>query len=206
MDTIALTQQDVAQMEKTYRRNLINCLSGFKGLCLCGTVDLEGCTNLSLISSVIHMGAAPPLIGMLMRPHVVPRHTLENIETTGVFTLNHVNEAIYRQAHQTSARYPRDVSEFEATGLTPNVEGEIQAPYVAESSVRIGLRFKERHHITTNATILIVGEVQELYVPQSALAEDGYLDLEQAGSLTVNGLDGYARVTLIERLPYAKPS
>ncbi|HBF47730.1 MAG TPA: flavin oxidoreductase, partial [Shewanella frigidimarina] len=46
----------------------------------------------------------------------VPRHTFENIMQTGLYTINHVNQSIYEQAHQTSARYDKDESEFEATG------------------------------------------------------------------------------------------
>jgi flavin reductase (DIM6/NTAB) family NADH-FMN oxidoreductase RutF len=205
MPLTTFTHEDLAQLDKAYRRNLINCLSGYKSLCLCGSIDPHGHHNLSVISSVIHVGANPPLLGMLMRPHVVPRHTLENIEQTGVFTLNHVSEAIYQRAHQTSAKYPREQSEFEAVGLTPEISELSPAPYVAESPLTIGLHFRERHHILANATIFLVGEIQELRLPSRALAEDGYLDLEQVGSLTVNGLDGYYRGQRIARLSYARP-
>lgn len=205
MPMITLSHQDLAQLEQAYRRNLINCLSGFKSLCLCGSIDAQGHHNLSLISSVIHVGANPPLLGMLMRPHVVPRHTLENIEHTGVFTLNHVSEEMYERAHQASAKYPREQSEFEAVGLKPETTALSPAPYVAESPLKIGLRFRERHHILANATIFIVGEIQELHLPQAALGDDGYLDLAEVGSLTANGLDGYYRGQRVARLSYAKP-
>lgn len=205
MPITTFTRQDLSQLDRAYRRNLINCLSGFKSLCVCGSMDIEGRYNLSLISSVIHVGATPPLLGMLMRPHVVPRHTLENIEQTGVFTLNHVSEEIYERAHQASAKYPREQSEFEAVGLTPEATALSPAPYVAESPLKIGLRFRERHQILANGTIFIVGEIQELHLPQAALGDDGYLDLAVAGSLTVNGLDGYYRGQRLARLSYAKP-
>jgi flavin reductase (DIM6/NTAB) family NADH-FMN oxidoreductase RutF len=205
MSSRTFTHADLDQLDRSFRRNLINCLSGFKSLCLCGTISPSGQANLSLISSVIHVGANPPLMGMLMRPHVVPRHTLENIEATGYFTLNHVTEAMYEQAHQASAKYARDESEFEATGLTPQVSPLSPAPYVAEAPVRIGLHFKERHHILANATILIVGEIRELCLPEAALEDDGYLDLQVAGSLAVNGLDGYYRGERLRRLAYPRP-
>ncbi len=198
------TRETIQALPKEFRRNLINGISGFKSLCLAGTVDLEGQANLSLISSVIHVGASPPLVGMLMRPHVVPRHTIENIEATLSFTLNHVSEQIYQQAHQTSARYPREVSEFEATGLTPVYTDRLMAPYVGESPLRMGLRFVEKHQIIANQTILIVGAIVELFVPESVIGEDGFVDLEAAGSLTVSGLDSYHRTESLGRLPYAK--
>jgi hypothetical protein len=38
------------------------------------------------------------------------------------------------------------------------------------------------------------------------MESDGWLNLQQAGSVTINGLDGYAKAELIERFPYAKPT
>ncbi|MEL7340134.1 MAG: flavin reductase [Bacteroidota bacterium] len=201
-----LRKADIQALPKEYRRNLINSLSGFKSLCLAGTIDREGQTNLSLISSVIHVGASPPLMGMLMRPHVVPRHTIENIEATHHFTLNHVREDFFEEAHQTSARYPKEVSEFEATGLKEEYTENFPAPYVLESSVKIGLRFVERHFITSNATQLIVGEVVELRLPKIGIMPDGFIDLEKLGTITVSGLDSYHTTHSIRRLPYARAS
>ena len=205
MTDIHLTATDIGAFPKEYRRNLINCLSGFKSLCLCGSIDSEGQHNLSLISSVIHVGANPPLLGILMRPHVVPRHTLENIKQTGFYTLNHVSEGILKQAHQTSANYPKEVSEFEATGLTPLMSALHAAPYVAESSLRIGLTFTEGYLIRANATEFIVGEIVEIQTQAGAIGEDGFLDLEQLGSLGVTGLDSYHRSKRVARLAYARP-
>lgn len=199
-----LTQAEIRDLDKNYRRNLINGLPGFKSLCLCGTCDAEGRTNLALMSQVIHVGANPPLMGILFRPAVVPRHTLTNLEATRVFTLNHVHAEIYRQAHQCSARYPAGQSEFEATGLTPHYTEGMQAPYVAESFVKIGLQFRERHQVLANQTIFIVGEIMEIILPAEIVGEDGFPDLETAGSLTVSGLDSYHRTERLRRLPYAK--
>lgn len=204
MNMRSFSSQDLDAMPKAYRRTLVNSLSGYKSLCLCGTADAAGHTNLSVISSVIHVGASPPLMGLLLRPDVVPRHTLSNMEATGAFTLNHVTEAIYRQAHQASARYPQEVSEFEAVGLSPRY-GALRVPYVAEASVQIGLVVQERHRIIANQTLLIVGRVMELYLPEAALWPDGFLDPERAGSLAGAALDGYYRGERVARLSYAKP-
>lgn len=202
---MTLSYTDILALPKEYRRNLINCLSGYKSFCLCGTKSEDGITNLSVISSVIHVGANPPLVGMLMRPPVVPRDTLTNLLETGFFTLNHVNETFYQQAHQSSGRYSAEVSEFTETGLTEAYSDLHPAPYVAEASVQIGLSFQERYDIQANGTVFIVGRVLEVRVPEGSVGEDGFLDLEKTGSLTVNGLDGYGKVERIARLSYAKP-
>ena len=65
----------------------INSLSGYKSANLVGTADHQGRHNLAIVSSVVHLGAQPPLVGMIMRPDVVERHTLANIRETGWYTL-----------------------------------------------------------------------------------------------------------------------
>jgi flavin reductase (DIM6/NTAB) family NADH-FMN oxidoreductase RutF len=198
-------QQSIDQMEKRFRTAFINSLSGFKSLGLIGTQNNSNQTNLAVFNSLIHIGANPPLVGFISRPGVVERQTLENILETGYFTINHVNEGIFREAHQTSARYPREISEFEATGLTPVYKDAFFAPFVAESIVQIAVEFKEQIPIPINNTVLVIGQIQTVYIPTECMFEDGALDLEKAGSLTSLGLDSYHKTNKLARLTYAKP-
>ncbi len=201
---ISFTLEHILTLDKEYRRNLINCLSGFKSVCLCGTADKKGNTNLSLISSVIHVGANPPLMGMLMRPHTVRRDTIENINEVGFFTLNHLHKEILDRAHQASARYPKEVSEFEAVGLHTQKSQRHNAPYVEEAYLKIGLAVEEKIVLKSNKTLLIVGKIVELLIPEHIILADGFIDLEVIGTLTVSGLDSYHETKSIRRLPYAK--
>jgi flavin reductase (DIM6/NTAB) family NADH-FMN oxidoreductase RutF len=201
---ITFTASDIAGMERFYRANLINSLIGFKSANLVGTVSGVGETNLAIFSQVFHVGANPPLIGMLVRPDSVERHTLRNLLDTGYFTLNHVHESFYRQAHQTSARY--EVSEFEACGFTAQFTSTLPAPYVTEAQVKIGLQLAQRTDITLNGTILIIGQVLEVMMPEDCLLGDGYLDIEKAGTITASALDGYHSTQRLSRLAYAKPN
>ncbi len=195
----------IKDLEKRYRTNLINSLSGFKSVNLIGTVDPAGNTNVSVFSSVMHIGANPALMGFIMRPVTVTRNTYENILATGYYTFNHICADFYTKAHQSSARYPAGVSEFDATGLSAEFKDDFPAPFVAGSPVQIGLQFREQMEIQLNGTILMIGEVQELYVPENCLADDGYLDIEAAGTITVSGLDSYHATQRLARLSYAKP-
>jgi flavin reductase (DIM6/NTAB) family NADH-FMN oxidoreductase RutF len=200
-----LTYTEIMAMEQRKRAHLINSVGGFKSVCLIGTADKQGQTNLAIFSSVVHIGANPPLISFIMRPDSVERHTLANILETGVYTINHVNESIYQQAHQTSAKYPKEISEFDATGLSKEYKNEYQAPFVKESAVQLAVDFKERIDLTINGTILIIGEIRDLYFPEDCLQEDGYLDIEKAGTVSCTGLDSYHSTQRLQRLPYAKP-
>jgi flavin reductase (DIM6/NTAB) family NADH-FMN oxidoreductase RutF len=204
-DLISFFPADFEQMDKYYRTHFFNSLTGFKSLTLVGTQNEKAQTNLAVFSQVIHLGADPAMIGILVRPASVPRHTLENINKIGFFTLNHVKESFVKKAHQTSARYAEDISEFDAVGLTPFYSENIKAPYVKEADIRIGLKAVEQLLIQSNKTILIAGEIIEVMLPQEIVKSDGFIDLNEAGSLTVTGLDAYLSTSKIARFSYAKP-
>lgn len=203
-NTQYLGASDIKEMERRSRTQLINSLSGFKSINLCGTISKEGVTNLSLISSVVHIGADPALMGFIMRPVTVRRDTYNNILETGQYTFNHLNANVFKKAHQTSARYPVEISEFEAASLTEIYSDALTAPYVAESHIRIGLEFVEKMPIPVNGTLLMIGKVTEIFFPEDCWLEDGYLDIEKAGSITTSGLDTYHSTQKLARLSYAK--
>ena len=201
-----ITLNEINEMEKQQRVHFANSLGGFKSIGLVGTQNKNNQTNLAIIGSILHIGSNPPLFGMIFRPGVVPRHTLENILETGFYTINHVNETIFKSAHQTSARYDREISEFNATDLTPSYKDEFWAPFVSESNVQLAMEFKEKIELTINNTVLVIGEVKNVYFPEDCLLADGFLDLEKAESITCSGLDSYHKTTRIDRLSYAKPN
>jgi flavin reductase (DIM6/NTAB) family NADH-FMN oxidoreductase RutF len=195
---------DLMGLEQRYRAAFVNSLSGFKSLALIGTANSSKQTNLAIFNSLFHIGANPPYIGFISRPDSVDRHTLSNIMETGYYTINHVNEEIYKQAHQTSARYAREISEFDATHLTPDYKLGFKAPFVKESHIQMGVQFKERINITTNNTVLVIGQINQVYFPNDCLCTDGFLDIEKAKTITCSGLDSYHKTERLARLTYAK--
>lgn len=194
---------DFGSLSDSFRKNLINSITGFKSVTLIGTKSTEGKTNLAIFSQVIHIGANPPLIGVLFRPHVVPRHTLENILATQQFTINHIHESQITAAHHTSARW--DTSEFEACGFTAQFRDDLLAPFVAESPIKIGLKMVEKVDIQANGTHLIIGEIQCIMTNENVIGTDGFVNLEAAGIVTCSGLDSYHTTNKVTRLSYAKP-
>ena len=200
-----LTLEQLMEMEQRQRAHLINSIGGFKSVALIGSIDLQGQTNVAIFSSIVHIGSNPPLLSFIMRPDSVERHTLANILETGFYTINHINAQIYEQAHQTSARYPKSMSEFDATGLTPQFKNDFVAPFVEESQIQLAMEFKERLDISINQTIMIIGEVKAIHFPTDCLAPDGFMNIEKAGTITVAGLDSYHTTQSLQRLPYAKP-
>ena len=205
MSQIHIDYNQILQLEKQKRVHLINSLGGFKSVALVGTSDENKNTNLSIFSSFFHLGANPPLIGMIFRPSPPERDTMRNILDTGFYTINHINESIFKKAHQTSARYDKGVSEFDATGLNSEYKNDFFAPFVVESKVQLGIEFKERIDISINNTTMIVGEIVQIYIPENCLQEDGFIDIEKANTITCSGLDSYHKTMQLDRLSYAKP-
>ncbi len=191
--------------ERIYRANFINCLSGFKPAVLIGTCNTERLTNLALFSNLVHLGADPALIGLVNRPREATPHTLANIEATGSFTINHIHPGILAQAHQTSAKYALEESEFTATGLTAQWEPGIIAPFVKESRLKYALSLKEIIPIAFNRTFLVIGQIEEVLLEDASIrSEDGFLDLEQIEAMSSCGLDAYYKTSLVQRLGYAR--
>jgi len=206
MGDITLTRTELADWPSRKRAHFLNTMSGFKPVHVMGTNNGQGLANLAIFSQVIHVGANPPLLGVLFRPATVPRHSLSNIRETGFFTLNHVSESFFRKAHQTAGKYELHESEFNEVGLTPKFYHSFKAPFVEESPVQIGLTLKEEITLTSNETILIVGEIQQVTLSEELIKADGYVDLASANIVSCTGMDAYHLPSKLARLSYAQPN
>lgn len=196
---------EIKTWNRFYRGNFINSLSGFKSASLIGTMNNQQQTNLAIFSNIIHLGADPALIAFQNRPIEAAPHTITNIQETGVYTINHIQENFIQKAHQTSAKYPIDVSEFDAVGLTPQFVENIQAPFVAESNIKYALELKEIIPIKYNNTFLVIGAVTHVIINENLIEEDGFITAHKNNSICSLGIDGYYTTNFVERLPYAKP-
>lgn len=203
--TMIYTKNAIDAFERRYRANFINSLGGFKSLVLIGTKNSDGSENLATFSSLFHLGADPALCGIIVRPATPFSSTLDNIVEQQYYTINHVSPAFVKQAHQCSAKYPKGVSEFEQVGLSPEYLENIPAPFVRESTLKFACKFVQQTAIELNGTTLVIGQITTVLVPDTYVKEDGYIDIEEAGTVTSSGLDSYHTTNRIERLPYAKP-
>ncbi|GAB1309037.1 flavin reductase [Urechidicola sp. KH5] len=200
-----ITQKDIDQFGKIYRINLMNSLSGFKSSNLIGTKSKQGIENVAVFSSVVHLGSNPPLLGFILRPATVPRNTYENLKSTGCYTINHITKSMTKQAHHTSAKYHKEISEFEVTNLTPKYINGFYAPFVLQSPVQIAMKYLEEYPIRANGTILIVGQIEFFKVVPKMLKSDGFLDLPSQQITAINGLDAYTVPQMHERYEYQRP-
>ena len=187
------SQVQINAMEKIYRLNLINSCTGYKSANLIGTSSDNGTLNLAVFSSITHLGSNPSLLSFIVRPTVVPRDTYRNIISNKFFSVNHIHVDDIEDAHHTSARYPSNISEFDVTKFEEEYLGDFPAPFVKSSKIKLGCEFVNKY------------EIKDIYFEKDFINEEGWLQLDKAKSVAINGLDGYALPTLIDRFKYAKP-
>lgn len=199
------SRDDIDQLHHLYRINLINSCSGYKSANLIGTKSENGTSNVAVFSSVTHLGSNPALLGFFLRPTTVMRNTYHNLKATGIYTINHIFEGILEDAHHTSAKYDESISEFDVTALQEEYKDNFLAPFVKSSPIQLAMRYVEEYPIKANNTILVIGEIEKLYVPDRLLEKDGFINLSEAKVASINGLDGYTIPELKTRLEYQRP-
>jgi flavin reductase (DIM6/NTAB) family NADH-FMN oxidoreductase RutF len=202
-----LTNQQIQDLERIYRLNLINSITGIKPANLIGTRSTDGVANVAIFSSVMHLGSNPALIGMVFRPQAeAKRDTYRNILETEHYTINHVPLTETENAHFTSAKFAADESEFEKCGFSEEYLTDFPAPFVKESRIKLGMKLQQMIPIEVNGTILAIGSVEHLFVPDELLAENGFIDLGKAESVGISGVNSYYKLEKVADYPYAKPN
>ncbi|MRS60072.1 flavin reductase family protein [Larkinella terrae] len=201
-----LTKEAIATTERIRRLNLINSVTGIKPANLIGTISENGESNLAIFSSVVHLGSNPALLGFIVRPdREAGQHTYDNIRKTGFYTINHVQESFIEQAHYTSAKFKRDESEFEKCQFTEEYLPDFIAPFVKESRLKLGMKLRQLIPIELNNTVLVIGEIEHLIVPDEAVDQEGHLDLSRISDVGISGLNSYYKLEKIAQFPYARP-
>jgi flavin reductase (DIM6/NTAB) family NADH-FMN oxidoreductase RutF len=166
-----------------------------RAIALIGSQDSHGVMNLAPFSFATAIASRPMLFATSISdgPGGRAKDTLANIEATGVYTVNIVDEPMLEAMHKSSTAFPAEVSEFERVSLTPVAGERVAAPRVAESpaswemELQQSLRFDEAH------TTLVIGKALLMHV-REGLVEDGEAAPEKLRSVGRLGKDRYAVV------------
>ena len=198
------TKKDIEQLDRISRLKIINAVTGIKPANLIGSINSDGLSNLAIFSSVVHLGSNPALLGFISRPQTSEvGHTLRNIKENGSYTINHIHPNFVKNAHYTSAKFSAEESEFELCGLTQEYQKDILAPFVKQSTFKMGMQFVETLDIKHNGTVMVIGEIQKLIIDNSAMVDDD-IDLQASNSVGISGLNSYYELKKIAQFPYAR--
>lgn len=201
-----ISRDDISQMEKIERLNIINSCTGYKSANLIATISKDGVPNVAVFSSVTHLGSNPGLLGFIVRPTTVPRDTYENLKESGFFTVNHITTDMIADAHHTSANYQIGISEFDKTNLEEEYKIDIKVPFVKGSPVQLYCKYMNEYYIKENDTIHVIASIEAVFYNEDLEHKDGWLQLDKGNVVAINGLDGYCLPKLIDRFEYARPN
>ena len=203
---IYFSNDDLLKENKIKRLNLVNSITGIKPANLVGSISSKKETNLAIFSSIVHLGSNPALIGFIIRPmNNIRRHTYENIKENGVFTINHIHPSFIKNAHFTSAKFKKKESEFSTCNLTEEYLKGFKAPFVKESRLKIGLTLSEEVSIKSNGCVMVIGEVNHLFIEDDCLDNvSGMINLEKNKTIGIGGLNSYYSVSKISDYEYAR--
>ena len=198
------SNEDIKNLPRIKRLNLINSITGVKPANLIGTRSNVN-SNLAIISSIVHLSTNPPLLSFMLRPdHKVRRHTYENIKSEGFFTINNITDNFIEQAHYTSAKFDREVSEFKECNFTEEYLSDFTSPFVKESSLKLGMSYVESVFVKSSNTVMVVGKIEHIYISEHAINKDGLVDLEVLKTVGISGLNSYYKLKKLADFPYAR--
>lgn len=158
------------------------------------TAAPDGTPNLAPYSCFNAISSRPP---HLMFSSDSPKHSITNAEATGYFCANLAVYELRDQMNQSSAFYPPEVDEFEASGLTAVPCENIPVMRVAESPVAVECKLSQIITLTPSSGLpcenrIAIGEVVGIHIDERVLKE-GLVDVEELKPL---GRMGYREYTV----------
>lgn len=132
------------------------------------------------------------------------KDTRRNIEATGEFVVNIVDETTAEAMNVTATSFAHGVSEFEMAGLTPSPSVAISVPRVAESPVSYECTLRQIVEVGNNAVIF--GEVQRIHLREDVY-DGNYIDIRALRPIGRLAGNGYCRVNdLFEMVRITDPA
>jgi flavin reductase (DIM6/NTAB) family NADH-FMN oxidoreductase RutF len=153
------------------------------------SVDPAGVLNLAPFSYFMAITDEPPTIAFSCSPRAGARKdTLRNVEATGQFVVNVVDDAHAEQMNLSSGDYSPEIDEFALTRLTPAPSLVVKPPRVAEAP--INMECAVVRVLPVGKAHLILGEIVQWHVRDDIYDEaSGRLDMHRlrpVGRLTGN--------------------
>jgi len=159
------------------------------------TLGADGTLNLAPFSFFTGVGGAPPTIMFSVGQRAGrPKDTLRNIQETGEFVLNVVDEALAAQMNVTSGEWSYDVNEFERAGLTTALSVDVRPPRVAAAPIAIEARATQLVPVNETSYTLVLGRILRYHIREGLLRPNGLVDALLLKPLARLGGDEYATI------------
>jgi len=143
-----------------------------------GTYDKDGKPNAMTVAYGGVCCSDPPCVTVSLRKAT---HSYGSILSRKAFTINVPSETHIREADYFGIASGKSEDKLAATGLTPIKSKVVDAPYIKEFPLI--LECKLAHTFELGRHTQFVGEIVDVKVDESALAENGEPDIEKVKPL-----------------------
>ncbi|RMG43424.1 MAG: flavin reductase family protein [Acidobacteria bacterium] len=165
------------------------------------TVDREGRPNLAPFSFFQGVSGDPPVIMVSFFPRKrsgEAKDTLSNIEETGEFVVNGVNEDLLEKVVLTSREYAHGVNEIELASLSTFPAAKVAPPCLAEAPFSLECRREETVEI--GGCRAVFGRVLCAHVREDLMDDRGRIDPRRLRPVARLGGSFYAFLgTILEK-------
>jgi flavin reductase (DIM6/NTAB) family NADH-FMN oxidoreductase RutF len=167
------------------------------------TIGADGSLNLAPFSFFNAVGGNPPtvLISVGQRQGH-PKDTLRNVQETGEFVINIVNEELAAAMNETSGEWAYEVNEFDRAGVTPAPSIDVRPPRVAEAPIALECQVAQIVPVIDTTYTLILGRVRRFHIRADLLRPNGAVDaarLKPVGRLSGDEYATLGRVFEMKR-------
>ncbi|MFC1861087.1 flavin reductase family protein [Chloroflexota bacterium] len=152
---------------------------------LISTIGKDGVYNAAPFSAVTSVCNKPPIICVSIGLRQgQKKDTLVNIEHSGDFVINIMNESFIKPVVQASANYAPGVDEIKEAGLTAIACDKVKSPRIDEAQVNLECRLVQTMHFGEGQELrhVIFGEVVLAVVKDEVLVA-GRIDPSRLGAV-----------------------
>lgn len=148
-------------------------------IALVSSISAKGEVNAAPFSFFNVFSEAPPLVvlGLQHKPDHSAKDTTLNIQATGEFVVNLVDEALAEAMNICATDFPAEVSEIAAAGLTTAASTLVKPPRIAEAPAALECR-REVSLCFGPQRELLIGRVLHVHVREDVMNERFDVDIE----------------------------
>jgi flavin reductase (DIM6/NTAB) family NADH-FMN oxidoreductase RutF len=158
------------------------------------TRNPEGLPNAAPFSFFNGISTDPPLVAIsIARRGQEKKGTLRNIEETGEFVVNIVDDQLVDGMNRAAGDYPPNTNKFEAAGLTAKPSIKVKPPRIGEAPISLECRLLQVMPIPDSKDALVIGRVVHIYLKDDLL-RNGTVDPSRLHAIGRLGQSNYCRI------------
>lgn len=172
------------------------------------TMGIDGSLNLAPYSFFNAVTGQPPIVMFSAGQRAGKvKDTLRNVQETGEFVVNVVNEALAEPMNLSSGDWGYGESEFDITGVATAPSIDVRPPRVANAPVSMEARVTQIIPVEGSTSTLVLGQIIRYHIREDLLRPNGLVDSLAMQTVSRLGGDEYSTIGRVFELarPVVQP-